>query len=66
MYTSVCDLINGLQEDWSKIAINTLLNLVDNLLEELKLLQLQSVDQHQIYTVQFQFIEQTDVLLETE
>uniref|UniRef100_A0A667WWW4 Tc1-like transposase DDE domain-containing protein n=1 Tax=Myripristis murdjan TaxID=586833 RepID=A0A667WWW4_9TELE len=29
--TSVCDLTNALLEEWSKIPINTLLNLVDSL-----------------------------------
>ena len=29
--TSVCDLTNALLEEWSKISINTLLNLVESL-----------------------------------
>ena len=34
--TSVCDLTNALLEEWSKIPINTLLNLVESLLRRVE------------------------------
>ena len=46
--TSVSDLTNALLEEWSKIPINTLLNLWKAFPEELKLLRLQRVGRHHI------------------
>lgn len=42
------DFTNTLLEEWSKVPINTLLNLVESLPRELKLLQLQRMDRHNL------------------